>query len=274
MKRIAIFLTLILVGNLASAQFYVGVHGGATLPKSFYGDSRMSDNEWMFTQGHQHKAGAGRGWAAGLDITYAMPFHPSLEVLLSADYMQSPVSRDVEDYYLISYRHRYEHCAQYDMQLPQFRNIPVLAGVRYAYPVTNGVDLYGEALAGVNVRIITDWNFSFADASWTQTDGQTFGEYNNIDLKTYTNASTFAFRVGAGFLLKKKFSIGASFCMLGSSPLCWDRTVVTRYSVYGDMVENTATEHVNYHPVNPIMVTITAGFRLNPFGGSRHVQDW
>jgi len=255
------------------AQFYVGLHGGWTLPQGFYSESRMSDNGWMFSEGHQRLAGAGKGWAAGMDLSFAMPFHPALEVVLSADYMQSGVNMDVEDYYEYVYSTRYSNCSKYLMELPKFRNIPILLGVRYAYPATKGIDLYGEALAGINLRRISDWTLAYATSNWEMGDGQQLAEYNNEDIRIYGKSNTFAFRLGAGFIIKKKVTLGASFNMLGASPLTWDRNTTIRYSVYGEMVENTTTQHVDYTELKPVMVMVQLGFRLEPFK-TKTVQDW
>ena len=257
----------------ATAQFYVGLQGGITLPQGFYSESRMSDNGWMFSEGHQSLAGAGKGWSAGVELSYAMLFHPSLEVVLNAHFMQGGVNSDVEDYYEYVYSTRYKECSKYLMELPKFRNIPILLGVRYAYPVTKGIDLYGEALAGINLRSITDWTLAYATANWQVGDGQELAAYNNEDNHVYANANTFALRLGAGFLFKKKLTLGASFNMLGSSPLTWDRNTTVRYSVYGQIVENTTTQHVAYTDLRPTMVVVHLGFRLTPFK-TRTVQDW
>ena len=269
-----VFSFYLLVSVALHAQLYVGVHGGATLPQGLYAESRMSDNEWMFAEGHQLKAGAGRGWDAGLDISFAMPFHTNLEVTLTVDYMQSTPNRDIREYYELSYTRRYSQCSHYEMRLPRYRNIPILLGVRYSYPVTVGIDLYGEALAGINCRSFSDWLLAFTKEPWTPQEELDDPEYNNIDIRTYTPATTFAFRLGAGFILKKKFTIGASFQMLGKAPLVWDRTVTTRYDVYGNISEYTNTAHTDYANLNPTLVLVQLGYRLNPFASARHVQDW
>lgn len=275
-------LILLMLPVTASSQLYLGLRGGVTLPQSSYAQSRMSDNEWMFTEGHQHKGGIGRGWNAGLDITYAIPFTISglgnnpaaIEILLSADFMQSGPSRDVCDYYELTYIHRYDHCAQYDMQLPRIQHIPILAGVRFDYPLTSGIQLYAEALAGINIRHITDWSLTFADNSWTQTDGQTFAQYNNTDIRQYASATTLGLRFGIGFIAKERLILGASLNHLGNAPLTWDRTVTTAYSVYGQPVQNTTTQHVNYMPLRALLVAVNLSYRLPILNASRNVQDW
>ena len=273
-KPLLAFCFYLLVSFALHAQLYVGVHGGATLPQGFYAESRMSDNEWMFAEGHQLKGGAGRGWDAGIDISFAMPFHPSLEIAFTADFMQSNPNRDIREYYEISYTRRYSQCSYYNMRLPRFRNIPILIGVRYCYPIASGIDLYGEALAGINRRLITDWVLTFTNDPWTPQEDLTYPEYNNIDIRSYTSATTFAFRLGAGVLIKKKVTLGASFQMLGKAPLSWDRTVTTRHDIYGEISEYTNTTHTDYTDLNPTLVLIQLGYRLNPFAGARHVQDW
>lgn len=270
---IPLFICLLLTPRI-NAQIYVGLHGGVTLPQGFYADSRMSDNEWMLTEGHQFKAGAGKGWIGGIDISYAMPFLPDLEVTLSGEYMQSGVSRDIKDYYEIIYVQRYSQCQNYEMNLPLYRNIPILVGVRYSYPLGGIFNLYGEAMAGINFRSLTDWTTTFANSNWTLSDGQTFTDYNNIDIRRYNRATTFAFRLGAGILIKKKVSLEANFNMLGTSQLSWQQTQTSFQSLGSETIEHTSHTHVDYTDLNPTLVTVCLGYRLNVFKGGRHVQDW
>ena len=279
MKRhtpLVLFVLLLTAGgcNQTAAQIYVNAHGGITLPQGFYADSRMSDHEWMLAQGHQHKAGAGRGWAAGIELSYAMPFHTNLEAVLTGDFMQSGMSRDVQDYYEQTRTLRYSQCSQYEMTLPRYRNIPVMAGVRYCYPLTVLFDLYGEALAGINHRTISDWTLAFTDGNWTAVDGQEFADYNNVKICRYNTATTFAYRLGVGILIKKMVSVGASFCVLGRAPLSWEQEEITRYSIYGEMRENRNTNRIDYFSLNPTLVTVSVGIRFKAFSGARHVQDW
>jgi hypothetical protein len=278
MKKIILLLLIFnfqfSIFNFLHAQLYVGVHGGVTLPQGLYAESRMSDNEWMFAEGHQLKAGAGRGWDAGLDISFALPFHPNLEIALTADFTQSTSNRDIREYYELSYARRYSQCSRYEMRLPYYRNIPIFLGLRYCYPATIGIDIYGEALIGINRRTFSDWLLTFTKEPWTPQEEIPYPEYNNIDIRSYTPVTTFAFRLGAGFILKKKYTIGASFQMLGKAPLAWDRTVTTRYDVYGNISEYTNRSHTDYTDLRTTLVLVQLGYRLNPFAGARHVQDW
>lgn len=278
--RASLLLLLLILSQTASAQLYLGLRGGVTLPKGTYAESRMSDNEWMFTEGHQHKGGAGRGWNAGLDIAYAIPLPISnagsssaIELLLSADFMQSGLSRDISDYYEFSYPHRYDRCSLYEMQLPRIRHIPILAGIRFDYPLTSGIKLYAEALAGINLRRITDWSLTFADNSYTQSDGQTFAQYANTDIRRYAPANTLGLRFGVGIIAKERLTLGATLNHLGNAPLIWDRTTTTAYSIYGQPIQNTTTQHVAYTPLKALILAVNLSYRL-PLTSSRHIQDW
>ena len=232
-SQFSIFLLLCLAAPAAKAQVYIGVHGGVTLPSGFYADSKMSDYEWMLAGGHQLKGGAGKGFSAGIDVAYAMPFLSDLSVILEAEFMQSEPNADVKKYH--------EAHNDIDHTLPKYRNIPILAGVRYSYPIGKYYDLYGEALGGVNIRSITPYTYG-------------------ASVFTYDNATTMAFRLGAGVIVRDLVSLGASFSMMGKAPLEGD------YSL---------PSFTKYTSLNPTMVSITLGFRINPFKGlTRHVQDF
>lgn len=235
MKRIlTLLLTLCCLAlPAARAQLYIGLHGGATLPTGFYADSKMSDYEWMLNGGHQSKAGAGTGYAVGLDVAYAMPFLSDLSVLLEGEFMQSEPNKDVQKYHDI-------HYPEGGCILPKYRNIPILIGMRYSYPIGKYYDLYGEVLGGANIRMITPYTFS-------------------TSVYTYENATTLAFRVGAGIVVRDMVTLGAGFSTLGRAELAGD------YSYYD----------TKFYTMNPTMVTVSLGFRINAVKGlTRNVQDY
>lgn len=237
MKKTLLFLlvfSLYLLPSLSSrAQLYVGLHGGTTLPTGFYADSKLSDGEWMLDGSHQRKVGAGTGFTAGLDVAYAMPFFNDLSVVLVGEFMQSEPNKEVKKWHE-------NHADEGEYTLPKYRNIPILLGLRYSYPIGKYYDLYGEALAGVNIRMITPYIKG----------DRTF---------TYDNATTFSFRVSAGFVIRDMVSIGAGFTSLG-------KAVLSGNYGYSD---------TKYNIMNPTMVTVTLGFRINVLKGlTRNVQDY
>lgn len=272
MAALWLFFTLFAAPSL-KAQLYLGAHLGLSLPQADYADSRMSDNQWMFSEGHQQWAGAGRGWGGGLSVDYALPFHPNLEIAFEADYLRGGVNRDVREYYQFSFQNRYSQCSHYQMVLPKFQHISLRLGMRYCYPLGGIFDFYGEALAGVNFRLVSDWALLYTRNEWVPVEGIEYPEYDNVDIRKYDPAATFAFSVGTGVLIKKSVSVGASLMMLGSSPLSWDRYTATRYNVYGNIAAYEETRHVHYTDIAPMLVMVKVAYRLQPFN-TRHVQDW
>lgn len=232
-KHLTLLALFIGIAVAAHGQLYIGVHGGATLSTGYYAESKMSDGEWLLDGTNQFKVGAGDGFLTGLDVAYAMPFLSDLTVLLEAEFMQGSVNSDVKKYHNA-------HANDYEAVLPKFRNIPLLLGARYSYPLGQYYDLYGEVLGGVNIRMITPYE-------------------RGVNVATYENATTIGFRFGAGIIIRDMVTIGASYTMLGNAPLEGDYNI-----------GNTA-----FTKLNPTLVTISAGFRLNPFKGlTRNVQDF
>lgn len=236
MKRLFIlFLTLCgLALPAARAQLYIGLHGGATLPTGYYADSKLADGEWMLQGTNQMKVGAGAGFSAGLDVAYAMPFLTDLSVIVEAEFMQSEPNKDVKEWHS-------KHGTEGEYTLPKYRNIPILAGVRYSYPIGKYYDLFGEVLGGVNIRTITPYT-------------------KGLITNTYDNATTMAFRIGAGIVVRDMVTLGAGFTSLGKAPLTGD------YDSAADQ---------KYNIVKATMVTVSLGFRINVIKGlNRTVQDY
>lgn len=238
------------------AQLYIGVHGGVTLPTGFYGDSRMSDYEWMMIEGHQLRAGAGTGFSAGLDFGIPMPFLNDLSALITVDYMQSGPNRDVRNYYA-------NHYLEEDgVVLPQYRNIPILLGARYSYPLGTFYDLYGEAQMGVNIRQITEFKYP--------SNSSTTFSYQ------YDNCYSMAFHLGAGIMIRDIVSVGAGVNLMGKGPLKGTSTVTKTFETPEGTKEASDSEPFvpEYTTIKPTMVYINLGVHLNPFKSyTRRVQE-
>ena len=274
MKRITFFLFLALAAITAQAQLYIGLHGGVTLPTGYYGESSMCEHEWMLCEGHQKKAGAGTGFAAGIDISFAMPFYSNLEVLLQADYLQSNPSKDVQEYYETVFPRRYANFDDCSYTLPKYRHIPILAGVRYSYPMGRLFDLYGEAMCGVNIRMISDLSQRGITTDYTTESGRHYDEFSFEEHYSYDNSLTFALQLGVGILIKSCVTVGANFCWLGSAPLTGTKAENNTYTVAGQTSTNPNRWDITPYDINPTMVTVKLGFRLPVWSGAGRVQDF
>lgn len=262
-----LLLLLLPLGNSLRAQAYIGVHGGVTLPTGYYADSKLCDFEWIFLNpGHQKKVGAGTGFFGGIDLAYAMPFAKGLSLQITGEYMQSGFGKDVQDYLDREVEAGTAAHEKYEMVCPQLRNIPVMAGLRYSYPLGVYYDLYGEVMAGVNFRTITDWKIFSSD------------ENLSVDeVWQYDQSKTFAFRLGVGVVVRDIVTLGASYTMLGQSTLQYDYSRTdTRTTAAGTQhyIDDSRFDDEHY-TFNPSMVMITLGLRITPFRSmTRHVQDF
>lgn len=260
-------LLLLLPLGTIRAQVYIGAHGGVTLPTGFYADSKLCDLEWIFLNpGHQKKVGAGTGFFGGLDVAYAMPFAKGLSLQITGEYMQSGFGKDVRDYLDREIEEGTAAHETYEMVCPQMRNIPVMAGLRYSYPLGVYYDLYGEVMGGVNFRSITDWKIFSSDENLSVEE-----------VWQYDQAKTIAFRLGVGVVVRDIVTLGASYTMLGKSTLRYD------YSRIDTRTTAAGTQHYNYdspfddehYTFNPSMVMITLGLRFSPTRSmTRTVQDY
>lgn len=239
------------------AQFYIGVHGGVTLPTGYYGDSRMSDYEWIIMNPeHQLRAGAGTGFSAGVDFSFPMPFLSDLSALITVDYMQSGPNKDVSNYYANHYQE------EDGVVLPKYKNIPILLGLRYSYPLGTFYDLYGEAQMGVNIRQITEFRYPV--------NSKTTFSYQ------YDNCYSMAFHLGVGVMIKDIVSVGAGVNLMGKGPLKGISTETITFDTPEGPDEASDSEPYTptYTTIKPTMVYINLGFHINPFKNyTRRVQE-
>lgn len=276
-KRAALLLAFLAMACAAKAQVYVGLHGGAALPTGYYGESCIADNGWLFDGSNGKMAGVGAGFAAGIDVAYALPFHTNLEVLLKAQYLQNGCNRNLRTHFNEAYPKSVgTHSSQYGyaVTLPTHRNVALQTGLCYAYPVAKCIDLYGEALCGIAFRLVSPFVLTVDASNYQLHDGQIFDNYNNRENYTYSNSLAFSCQGGAGFLIAKCVTLGASFLWLGSRSLSWQQHQETTYSTGDRTQTETADTHTDFAPLSPTLVLIHLGYRFPVWNGDRHVQDY
>lgn len=264
---IVTLLLLLLPSGLLRAQLYVGVHGGVSLPVGFYADAKLCDREWIFLNpGHQKKVGAGTGFFGGIDVAYAMPFAKGLSVLVTGEYMQSGFGKEVQAYLDRTAEAGAAAHETYELTAPQLRHMPVMAGVRYSYPLGIYYDLYGEAAAGISFRSVTDWKIFYSDESLSVDE-----------VRQYDLSKTFAFRLGMGVAVRDIVTLGASYTLLGQSPLRYSYSRIdTRSTAAGPQHYSEEYRFDDEHyKLRPTMVMITLGLRFTPLRSmTRTVQDY
>lgn len=267
MKRLLISLaSLLCLCSLSQAQFKVGVHVGPTLASGYYSESQMSDQRWLL-QGESLLGGAGAGVGTGLEVSYRVPGIKGFDVLFQGDYLYSGLNSDCKSHVDNEIVRGEQDFDNYTYTPARYHNVPLMLGVRYTFPLNSVYGFYGEAFCGLNIRHINSMVVDYSDGSYTNPDGITLNDYRNLKQRDYLNATTFAFRLGAGIMIKDMVSVGASFNRLGSAPV---QGSYTRYSCNnipspGGVQEFKDVKDFTYAEVNPTMVFISVGYHFNPF---------
>ena len=88
-----------------------------------------------------------------------------------------------------------------DLDIGKYMNIPILTGLKFQGPASQGIDVYGLGQVGLNI-------FKFPSIEGTTADGYE-GEFS------WDTATCFAFCVGAGFVLNRSVNIGIRYYGLG-----------------------------------------------------------
>ncbi|MGC3978541.1 MAG: outer membrane beta-barrel protein [Paludibacteraceae bacterium] len=88
-----------------------------------------------------------------------------------------------------------------DYSLPKYLNVPALVGLQYEKSLSDGFKLYGEAGLGVNLLKLTNFSMSAEDYEYTH---------------SFSPSIQLGYKIGAGIVLKDKYTIGLSYNGLGS----------------------------------------------------------
>jgi opacity protein-like surface antigen len=88
-----------------------------------------------------------------------------------------------------------------DYSLPKYLNVPILVGLQYEKPISDGLNLYGEAGVGLNILKLT--NLSYQEDDYEE-------------LMTFNPSAKLGFKIGAGIVLQEKYTISLNYLGLGS----------------------------------------------------------
>lgn len=88
-----------------------------------------------------------------------------------------------------------------DFNLPKYLNVPILVGLQYEKPISDGLNLYGEAGVGLNILKLT--NLSYEEDDYEL-------------LMTFNPSVKLGYKIGAGIVLQEKYTISLNYLGLGS----------------------------------------------------------
>ena len=246
---------ILMMGGQAMAQSRGAMFLSATFPMKDY--AKYDGSFYDFALTSQYKdvcdAGAGVGFNAGLKWYYNVGVK-GLGVFLSVDGFYNGPTKELKN----AYRDQEGEISGSFMggkfsynATPKYINVPGMLGLNYIYPINSNLNIYVEAGAGGNLRLITDME--------SVTDGTLFGVETKItETQEYEKAFSFAYQAGLGFVVAKNLVIGCSFYDLGSATVESKHTLKTK-----TLSDNNTTTEVGYPShgtIHPIMVLGRIGF--------------
>lgn len=220
------------------------LHLGGAVPLGDFGDSRIRDEEpfvaWSTKE--SDKGGAGFGANVGMKLKFNIPSVKGLGIIATADLFWNGATADLKDlkedlldemlegsedsYYGDYYSYSYED-EVYDakVKLPNYLNIPIMAGLNYEYSLNNGISLWGEGAVGVNIAKVTKLEV-YQEGHYYRYEYDSYSGSSEIEYDyeerwgmKYDIQTGLAFQFGVGVKFADKFSIGLHYYALGKVKL-------------------------------------------------------
>lgn len=203
MKKINLFIAFaMLCFSSVYAQRQIELHVGAGIPQSSFSDEGYA-NAFFGNSGN-----AVTGIDIAAKIYQPLAFTKDLKVTLGVNVMLNSINQNFKDNFKKDMEAQLGgSISQYNPNTtyPRYSNIPVMLGLNYQLPIMKQLYLYVNGEAGINFCSISDLKteFKYQSESFTST-------------YIFNSSQAFAGRLGAGFLLNNKFSLGMDYNMLGS----------------------------------------------------------
>jgi len=180
------FMTILLLAGNTYSQNYFSLHGGAAFPLGVFADDDMFSED---------AGGAGVGFCVGGDYTFNV--YKGLGVFLGAEFNYNGLKKSVRDEYEDGYS---SYLMNPDITFYRYINIPLIIGVDYTLKANDLISFYGDLGVGLDLLKITNMTV----------------EETNMKMTTeFDLANQFAYKAGAGILLKDRWSLGVYYNGLG-----------------------------------------------------------
>ena len=270
-----LFLILLITGvNAVNAQkkFEWSINIGGSFPvgafsKINYNSTNLSSDCGLFDE--NVNGGASVGFNVGAEVILPLK-NENFSFFLSADLHYNGIKSDAKAYltdmcnYLASlWGQQLIDAGEYLQsstctldRTPAYINIPILAGVRYSFDISDGMKLFAEAEVGLNIRKITSWQL-------TGTQKYIFSDYSedtwlkNVETFSYETSSTFAFKIGAGIHLTEDILLSANYYYLGAGDVSAKLTAETSAEYVSP---STASQYLKLKTINPTMFVVKIGY--------------
>lgn len=276
MKKIVIAISILMMsiscGEIFAQKDGFSLHLSGVFPNGKFGEFDEVNNDGEKRIGalfnEQSKTGAaGTGFGLGFKYQFPIPQIENLRFLIGAEIMWNPLNSDAKDYIdeIIETQKAENQTADYmdvNTTLPNYLNIPLMAGLNYSFGLTEKVKLYGELGLGLNIRIATKFMLENEERGSIY-DGYYYYDYagrSEVTFK-YDNATSFAYQLGVGVLFDK-VSIGLHWYNLGSVKVKGEMTSSTSITYDYDNYYDSDSESFTWKELSTSMLTLKVGFHF------------
>ena len=274
MKRIItrlILATLLISGGKTFAQKDgFSLHLNGVFPNGKFAEFDDNDKVCALANGSSKTGSAGTGFGVGFKYQFPIPQVANLRFLVGAELMYNPLNGDAKDYFDDEFTSRTESgdgysYDDYEVTLPKYLNVPLMAGLNYAFKLNDKINIFGEVAAGINMRLITNFKV-ICECKGSYYDYEY--DYSNNTTSTseatykYDNAITFAYRFGAGVTFDR-ISIGLHWYNLGSAKVKGKYEYDYDYnSSIGGNSHDSDKEKFKWKDLSISMMTLTVGYHF------------
>ena len=260
MKRIItrlILATLLISGGKTFAQKDgFSLHLSGVFPNGKFAEFDDNDKVCALIDDNSKTGSAGTGFGVGFKYQFPIPQVANLRFLVGAELMYNPLNGDAKDWFDDEYD-------DYEVTLPKYLNVPLMAGLNYAFKLNDKINIFGEFAAGINMRLFTNAKIlQEKEGTALYSDSYTSYYYNftttSEAIYKYDNAITFAYRFGAGVTFDR-ISIGLHWYNLGSAKVKGKREYEYNDS---EGYHDSNKENFKWKDLSISMMTLTVGYHF------------
>ena len=194
MLRLILIASLLVSAPICTvAQSTFGLRTGLSIPTGDFAYDNIGNP-------FNGAGGARTGFNIGATYAYKLP-NNNLGLFMSADLFYNSLSNDAKDIYEASLRGQNNLNSNLDVSYYRYINIPVILGLRYNYPLTDDISLFGDVGLGANHMRMTDMTIIYR---------------GDEALITFDPATKLAINIQAGIRYNEKYTLGLSYLSLGS----------------------------------------------------------
>lgn len=262
-KKVLIAAALMaMLGGAAMAQGTFTLKLGGGFPMGDFADAKADYNNgfnnlrWGLWSKHTD-GGAGLGFNLGFEYNMPVSSVNGLGVVISVDAFYNGLNEDLNDFFADFKEDLDNGYDSWSLTTPNYINIPVMVGAKYDLPLTSGINLYGAAAVGANIRIITPFNVTYEQEGYYQgyAISGTVEESTNIE---FDPAVSFAFRLAAGVTFAEKYSIELGYYNLGAGKVKDEIKYTAEFS-NNNYTDQSDKQKETLKSITPTLLTLRLG---------------